>query len=304
MPVTTSPLPSSPAQVNQSSGDITLPLLLANPTRIQRDIAAVATANYWADRLLPNGGGVSGGGVIFDIAAPGDSYSSRDPETIAPASEFPIVNAAEPIPGTAKVAKWGSKIKVPDEKRDRNDMRWMTREERRQANSLVRQLHRAAISTVDAAVTAFSRTDTWTTAFGSVVVTGDSPTLIKNRPAADVQAAQAVADAGDYEVTYDTLLVNTLDYAALMSIYPEFGIDQGIFPGVDGPTGTVIPTNLIAQGTSYLVASNEAGETRWEKPLGTVVIREEKIETNWVQSGARVVYFVDNPYAILKFTGG
>jgi hypothetical protein len=303
MPVNTSPLPSSPASVNSSTGDITVPMLLNNPTRINRDVAAVATANYWADRVLPNGGSVSGGGVIFDIAQPGDSYSSREPEPIAPGGEFPILNAAEAIPATAKVSKWGGKIKVTDEKRDRNDMRYVQREQTRMANSLVRQLHRNAVAAIDAAVTAYSRTDTWTTAFASLAVVGDTQTAAASRPAADVLGAQATADQNNHEVTFDTLLMSVLDYASLAAVSAVIGVpvDRIVFP--EG-NGQVISTNLIAQGTSYLIASNEAGETRWEKPLGTVTFREEEIETTWIQSSVRAVHFVDNPYAILKFTGG
>lgn len=303
MPVNTSPLPSSPASVNSSTGDITVPMLLNNPTRINRDVAAVATANYWADRVLPNGGSVSGGGVIFDIAQPGDSYSAREPEPIAPGGEFPILNAAEAIPATAKVSKWGGKIKVTDEKRDRNDMRYVQREQTRMANSLVRQLHRNAVAAIDAAVTAYSRTDTWTTAFASLAVVGDTQTAAASRPAADVLGAQATADQNNHEVTFDTLLMSVLDYASLAAVSAVIGVpvDRIVFP--EG-NGKVISTNLIAQGTSYLIASNEAGETRWEKPLGTVTFREEEIETTWIQSSVRAVHFVDNPYAILKFTGG
>lgn len=303
MPVNQTPLPASPAQVNQTTGDITVPLLLANPTRVTRDIQSVATANYWADRVLPNGGSVAGGVVIFDVAQPGDWYSSREPEPVAPGAEFPIVNAAEAIPGTAKVAKWGGKIKVTDEKRDRNDVRYVLREERRLANSLVRTFHRAAVAAIDAAVVAYSRTDTWTTAFASVVPVGATQTAVGSRPAADILSSQAIADNANYQVTYDTLLLNPLDYASLASIAAVTGqsVESQVFP--DG-TGQVIPTNLIVQGTSYLIASNEAGQTRWEKPLGTIMDRKEEIETTFVQSSARVVFFVDNPYAILKFTGG
>jgi hypothetical protein len=278
-------------------------MLLNQPTRVLRDIAAVSTANYWADRVLPNGGGVSGGGVIFDIAQPGDSYSGRGPEPVAPGSEFPIVNSAEGIPGSATVAKWGSKIKVTDEKRDRNDVRYVQREQVRAANSLVRQLHRNAVAAIDAAVTAYSRTTTWTTAFSSVVNVGTTQTAYYSRPSGDVQKAQALADSLDYEVAYDTLLVNSIDYGKLLSVYPVEmgGVDRGIFP--EG-NGQVIPTNLIAAGTSYLIASNEAGETRFEKPLSVEIIPDRPIQTTWIQLDARAVYFVDNPYAVLKFTGG
>jgi hypothetical protein len=246
---------------------------------------------------------VSGGGVIFDIAQPGDSYSAREPEPIAPGAEFPILNAAEAIPGSAKVSKWGGKIKVTDEKRDRDEDHWLRNEQIRMGNSLARQLHRNAIAAIDAAVTAYSRTDTWTTAFASLAVVGATQTAATARPAADVYGAQAVADSNNYEVSYDTLLVNTMDMFNLRSVSSVIGVsvDDIMFP--DG-NGMVISTNLISQGTSYLIAAGRAGQTRWEKPLGTVVFREEEIETTWIQSSARAVYFVDNPYAILKFTGG
>lgn len=301
MPVTNNPFPASPADVNSQTGAITVPMLLAQPTRITRAVAELAMVNYWAYRVLPNAGGVSGGGVIFDIATPGDAFSGREPEPIAPGAEFPVVNSAEPIPGSAPVTKWGAKIEVTDEKRDRNDVRYTQRELVRATNSMIRRLHQNTITALETAITAYSRTDTWTTQFGNIVeigATGDTAPLA--RPAADVQAAQAVADNGEYMVTYDTLLVNSLDYAELQAAYWRSNVNQGIFP--EG-NGTVIPSNLVTQGTSYLIASNEAGETRWEKPLGTETWREQKHEATYIQLSARAVHFVDNPYAVLKFTG-
>lgn len=301
MPVTNNPFPASPAEVNSQTGAITVPMLLNQPTRITRAVAELAQQNYWADRVLPNGGSVSGGGVVFDIAAPGDAFSGREPEPVAPGSEFPVVNSAEPIPGSAPVTKWGSKIEITDEKRDRNDMRYTQRELVRATNSMIRRIHANTVAAIEAAVTAYSRTDTWTTQFGAIVeigATGDTAPLA--RPAADVQAAQAVAENLEYNVTYDTLLVNVLDYAELQAAYWRTSVIEGIFP--DGG-GQVIPSNLITQGTSYLIASNEAGETRWEKPLGTETWRESGHEATYIQMSARMVHFVDNPYAILKLTG-
>jgi hypothetical protein len=125
-------------------------------------------------------------------------------------------------------------------------------------------------------------------------------------PSATILEAQATADANDYNVTYDVLLVNTLDYAVLAGqIYPaeRGGVDRGVFPdGRGGANGTVIGTNLVRQGTAKLIASNEAGQTRWERPLYTTPIRDEHIEVTWLQTGVRAVYFVDNPQAILELT--
>lgn len=302
MTVITNPLPSSPAQVDQQTGAISVPLLLQQPTRILRQMATVATYYYWADRVLPNGGGVSGGGVIFDVAQPGDSYSAREPEPIAPLAEFPVSNAAEPIPATAQVAKWGTRLEISDEKRDRNDVRYVQREQVRAANTMVRRLHTNAVAAIDAAVAAFSRTTTWTTPFANVVPVGATQTDVQRRPVADIQHAQAVADLNLYQAQYDTLLVNAIDYATLQAIYPaeRGGVDRNLFP--EG-NGSVIPTNLLVQGTSYLVASNEAGQTRWERPLTTEVWREQEVQATFIQYDTRAVYFVDNPYAVLKLTG-
>ncbi len=232
MPVATSPLPTSPGEVDQQTGAITVPMLLNQPTRVTRQVAAVAVANYWADRVLPNGGGVSGGGVVYDLTQPGDAYADREPEEIAPGAEFPISNASEPIPRTARVAKWGTKIKITEEKRDRNDVRYVQREQVRASNSMVRKLHANAVAAIDAAIAEFSRTAAWTTEFADIVNIGANQTPISERSAADVQAAQAIADSSDWDVSYNVLLVNTLDYAALLSVYPidKGGVNLGVFP--------------------------------------------------------------------------
>lgn len=302
---TSSPLPSSTAQVN-GDGSITVPMYLNDPTRVTRQIVPVAAANYWADRVLPNGGSVSGGGVVYDLADQNDRFSGREIEVgVAPGSEFPIINGNDPIARTAKVAKYGGKIKVTDEKRDRNDVRYIQRETVRAGNTMVRALHAAAVASINAAVTEFSRTAPVTLAWSSVNITGTSPTPYAQRPAADIQAAQAAQNAtfgGEHEVNYDLLLLHPLDYAIAQSIYPasEGGVVRGMFP--DGG-GDVVVSNLITKGQPLLIEEGAAGQTRWEKPVGTESWREEAIESSWLQISCRSLYFVDNPYAILRLTG-
>jgi hypothetical protein len=42
---------------------------------------------------------------------------------------------------------------------------------------------------------------------------------------------------------------------------------------------------------------------RIEKPLGTETWREQGTERTWVQSSVRPLWFVDNKFAVLRFTG-
>jgi hypothetical protein len=58
---------------------------------------------------------------VFDSVEANDLYTTRDVERVAPGAEFPIITSARRAPGVAEVEKWGGKVWISDEARDRND---------------------------------------------------------------------------------------------------------------------------------------------------------------------------------------
>jgi hypothetical protein len=95
--------------------------MLKQPTRVTRMIMDITRERFIADRIFASGGGVTGGAVIYDEVQANEKYTSRDVEQVAPGAEFPLVTTEQLVPNVAEVEKWGAKVFITDEARDRND---------------------------------------------------------------------------------------------------------------------------------------------------------------------------------------
>jgi hypothetical protein len=62
-------------------------------------------------------------------------------------------------------------------------------------------------------------------------------------------------------------------------------------------------SNRVPVGVAYVLAEQQVGELRLEKPLGTETWREEATERTWIQSSVRPIMYVTNPYSVIKVTG-
>jgi hypothetical protein len=65
----------------------------------------------------------------------------------------------------------------------------------------------------------------------------------------------------------------------------------------------IYTSNRVAVGVAYVVAEQQVGELRMEKPLGTTTWREDATERTWVQSSVRPIMYVTNPFSVIKVTG-
>jgi hypothetical protein len=272
-------------------GGIDVPAMLRQPTRITRMVMDLTRERFIADRIFAGGGGVTGGAIVYDEAQPNELYTNRDVETIAPAAEFPLVTSEQVIPKTAEVEKWGAKTFVTDEARDRNDTAGFVKLMRQLANTFVLKLNQRAISTLNAALLGGSRDvagNNWHTYDPEV----DPP---QESPAYDFGRAQMQADNEEMGITFNLWLINPLEALALTAIY---GPNLGAVPGLPN----FYSSPRVPAGEAYALAERQVGQTRIEKPLGTVTWREDKTERTWVQSSVRPLWFVDNLYAILHFT--
>lgn len=281
-----------------SGNNITVDTMLNSPTRVTRMIMDLTLQRFVADRIFANAGGVSAGAVIYDIAQVNELYATRDVEMVAPGTEFPILTSDRQSPAVATVDKWGGKVYVLDEARDRNNSTQLTNQLRQLSNTVVRKINQRAIAILDAAVTAFSRTVTgvsWTTASTTAAGTITPATT----PARDFGEAARLAEVQEMGVSYGLWLINPNQYAVLVQIYGASGLNELL----DAMDVDIYVSNRVPAGTAYVVDGTTAGEMRIEKPLGSETWREPETEKTWVQTSVRPVMYITNPFSILKFTG-
>lgn len=280
-----------------STTQITVDLALNSPTRITRTLMDLTLQRFFADRVFTSSGGVQGGAVVYDVVIANDIYLNRDLGRVSPGAEFPLVTSLRRAPQVAQVEKWGGKFFITVEARDRNDTAVFTRQVRQLANTIVRKINQRAVAILDAAVTANSRSVTgnnWQT----VVTTGSSASNATLWPARDFARASLVADQEELGIVYDLFIMNPQEYFQLATIY-----GNALYQLLDSINADIFVTNRVAAGTMFAVAEGQAGQMRVEQPLTTETWYEEETQRFWTQSSVRPVMFIDNPHAILKFTG-
>jgi hypothetical protein len=280
-----------------SGTTITVDLMLNQPTRITRLISDLTLQRFFADRVFASGGGVTGGAVVYDPVAANDLYADRDVQRVAPGAEFPEITFTRRAPSVATVEKWGGKVHITDEARDRNNVSELTRALRQLSNTIVRKINQRAVEVLDAEITAHSRTlagHSWS----AVVVGGSSQSAANLWPARDFGAVQLQAETEELGIVYDLWILNPQEYLSLATVYGPYLTEVLRSAGID-----IYVTNRVAAGTAYVVAQNQVGEMRIEKPLGTETWREPEREISWIQSSVRPLFFVDNPFAVIKVTG-
>lgn len=298
MPTVPAPVahPLGPPVVSGST--ITVDTMLNQPTRVTRMIMDLSLQRFIADRVFASAGGVSGGAVIYDQEVANELYADRDVQRVAPGEEFPLITSSRRTPQVALVEKWGGKVYVTDEARDRNNSVALTNQLRQLANTIVRKINARAIAELEAAIAAFPSQTFAGHDWSTVVTTGSSASNSTLWPAADFAKANLLANQQELGVTYDTWLVNPTQLMRLQLIYGNYLNEVLSSFGV-----SVYSSNRVASGTAYVIAAQQVGEMRVEKPLSTATWREEKTERNWIQSSVRPVMYVTNPYSVIKITG-
>jgi hypothetical protein len=292
--------PYGPPTVN-AGGDITVATMLNEPTRVTQALNDITLQKFWANRVFAFPGGVEGGAVVYDQLTANDIYATRDVQNVEPGAEFPILSFDRPTPVVAQVEKYGGKWFVTDEARDRNRPTQLTQGVQKAANTINRKTHQKLIAVLEATITAFggaltfASSNNWTAAL-SVIQANITPA---NMPVSDFAKAQLLADQTELGIDYDLLILNPVQASELRQIYGDnlSGVlsDNGI--------SDLISSNRVTDGTGWLVAEGQVGETRIEKPLDTETWREQGTQRTWLQSDVRPVMYVTNPYAMVKITG-
>lgn len=282
--------PLGPPMVSGTT--ITVDTMLQQPTRVTRMIMDLTLERFVADRLFASGGGVTGGAVVYDEAQENELYTNRDIEQVSPAAEFPLVTSERLAPKIAEVEKWGGKTFVTDEARDRNDTAGFTKLMRQLANTITRKLNQRAVAEVNAALADGAR-DVVGNDWSSYNPEVDPP---QSSPAYDFGRAQMQAETEEMGIEYNLWIVNPQEALALTAVY---GATLGVAPGIP----SIYSTPRQPAGEALACAERQLGQMRIEKPLGTETWREQGTERTWVQSSVRPLWFVDNKFAVLRFTG-
>lgn len=283
------------------TGDnITLDLLLNEPTRITAYLSDLTLQNMFSPRIFTSGGGLTGGALIYNQLTANQLYTKNDIQEVAPGAEFPIVTSERLAPKVAVPIKIGGKYFVLDEARDRNDASTVQMESMLLANTIERRLDTTAIALLDAelAATTVPRTmagTNWATAKAAAA----SAVTKSGSPIADFTKAQLVADQDELGVRFNLWIVNPAQYADFVTFY---GADN-VAALLAGLGITMISSMRVTAGTAYVLQAGGVGQMRVEKPLSTETWREQGTQRTWVQSDVRVAFAVTNPYSGMKVTG-
>jgi hypothetical protein len=285
-----------------SGFNVSVDLMLQQPTRITRYLSDLTLRGYWADQVFSPGGGVSGGAILYTQLTTNDLFTSvgRDVQNVEPGAEFPLVTFERPVPLVKPIEKFGGKFFVTDEARDRNDPMMLQQGTQRLANTISRKIHERAVTELDAQITALGGSAQTATGndWGAVVTGGASQTNATGWPAADFAKVQLIADQKELGVTFDTWIVSPVNASEFKIAYgnawQEVLRDNGI---------RFVVSNRITAGTAYVIESGQVGEMRLEKALATETWREQGTQRTWVQSDVRPVFVITNPYGLAKVTG-
>lgn len=295
MPFSTTFPPASPTI---SSENITVSTYLNNPARIQRRIENITLRNFLADWMFMAGPRATGGSVVYDQVTTNDTVLSRDVEKIQPAGEYPILTDTAPTPKIASVDKWGGRILITDEQRDRNALDVFVRETTRLANTIMTKVDVVALAAVAAApVNTLTGTD-WTAATGAAMIANliDAAALVN-----DNEMGYAADLVLLHPTQFNELLKNS-DFRVAMTQFTESSMLR------DGVIGNFLGMNFarsnrVTAGTAYVLASKFIGGISDEVPLTTEVYRMPGIDSTFIQSSRRLVPYVTDPKAAVLVSG-
>ena len=280
-----------------SGTTITMDIALNTPTRITRTLMDLTLQRFFADRVFTSSGGVSGGAVVYDELQANDLYSDRDIQRVAPGDEFPLVTSSRRVPKVAEVEKWGGKFYVTVEARDRNDVAVFTRNVRMLANTIVRKINQRAVEVLEAAVQTSPNRLVTGVNWATVVTAGASASNSNLWPGYDFSRAQAQAETEELGIVFDLWILNPQEYLQLARIYgPDL---NNLLASLNL---SIFVTNRVVAGNAYVVQQGQPGQMRTEQPLQTTQWYEQETERYWTQSSVRPLMFVDNRFAVLKFT--
>jgi len=271
---------------------------LNQPARVQRVARSLVNQRFVADVIFGTGPQASGGAVMYDQVTENDLYLTRDVQEIQAGADYPVLTDEAPTPKMAAVKKWGGRVFVTDEDRDRNAYNVVTRELTKLGNTVIRKVDGVAIASLLAAPILSDVGTDW-----SDPVAGD--------PIGDIVNGRQLSNALDMGYELDTVLINSQEEASLLGIktFRESLSDPSKDAIVRGANlGKVmrmdfIVSNRITPGEAIILERGTVGGISNEVPYQTKTYREEGADKTWVQGSRRVVPYVTDPKAVVRLTG-
>lgn len=295
MPVPVTPYPPAPPTVD-ANGIITIDQFLNQPTRVRRVLQNLALQRFVADVIFGPGPSVSGGAVLYDEVTANDLYTARDAQEIAAGGEYPILTDEAPVPKMASVRKWGGRIFITDEQRDRNELNVLNRELTKLRNTIVRKVDSVAFAALDASP--------------KLTLTGADWSNTANDPIAQIVDARAMVNDQDLGYEVDTAIINPAqeadllkrdDFRKTLSPASQDAIVRGANIG-QIMTIDFIKSNRVPAGTAWILQRRIVGGISDEQPLASKTYRQEDSDKTWVQASRRLVPYVTDPKAVVKLT--
>jgi len=287
---------------------ITVDQWLNSPTMITRSLAdmVVQSEDFFIGDVFAGLSDVQGGAIVFNPVLANSLYSDRDVQEIEPGGEYPILSSDIGEPKVAKVRKFGGRIFITDEARNRNRTDVWNREQAKLGFTLTHQLNAVGTAVLDAAIA-----DTDASTGGRRELRGTSWLLAAQTraldwtpmtgPAADLGAALKQFRDERQGLRPEVLITSTLEGYYLDMI---FGDKPGGVQGFLDRFG--IRRHFVSSyqqdGRAKLVAPKKVGVVGYEEGLNTRVRRDDDVDVTWVQARAMPVFLADNRWAILELT--
>lgn len=296
MPTPVTPYPVAAPTI--SGNAITLDLFLRTPARVTRVLTNLALQRFVADLIFGNGPQATGGAVMYDQLSDNDLFLLRDVQQIAPGGEYPILTDEAPIPKVAAVSKWGGRVFVTDEARDRNAFDVARRQLTKLMNTIVRKVDTVAIAALAASPTRTFVGSDWTSASADTII-------------ANLINAAGLVNNPDLGYVVDTVLLNPIQADELLMNKDFRAALQAASPTSilrDGTLGRMLnmdfyKSNRVAAGTAWIVQKGQIGGISDEVPMATKTYRQEDSDKTWIQGARRVVPYVTDPLAAVAVSG-
>jgi hypothetical protein len=301
MPAAPVTYPLGPVTV--SGNTITVDQAVNNPTRITRDIARLAEARFFARQVFSDAGGVEGGAILYELppTTATDLYAERGVQEVAPGEEAPELTFLRGVPVVAKPRKIMGKFKVTKEARQRNDTRLLRRAMVQTANTIAVTLDAMAITVLNTAITANSRTlagQSWATAAGPTMPTRSGT----NVATADLLAARKQIQSEQRGHDLDSILIHPNQELSLAQAAAAQGVTIDQILATAGIRNWFSSMRVTA-GTALLFEAGAVGGWANEFPLSQDTWYENKIESWWYQWSVSPAMFIDDPYGLVQLTG-
>lgn len=130
----------SPVRIvsSQAQQPITVNALINDPLLLPERIIRVLEGQFAMDRILRNGGNVTGGAIMFRTSS--GLFAEQDPEIVAPGAEIPLATIVRGDIQSEPVAKRGLAIEIDREMRIRNAIGDVDRQIQVLRNTLIKNI--------------------------------------------------------------------------------------------------------------------------------------------------------------------